>query len=1154
MAHPLLHPFNSLEEKITECWFQIGLLTILDRERDEQAENFQRNLLVTLYAYRLHLRLALAKAGHREYGDDFQSDLEGLISCINPLRLETELTSETMGILADLILLPDPGLESLLNQHLTPAQRVLLPKARPFREDYFIFPLNVLHGFIYLDMRDQALAWAEQMILTSWQRNSGDLRMHRCVVSNVLNFTVDLDIDFSEDICESEEFCFRDSDDRFTINFYWFYGNILLRKDRKQDMSRMLLKAIQAGRKPENRRSWNAGRSEVCYHILNVTNDNFREVLTSARDFLNKVDSGYYSGCTPEEGERYAAIVRYELMRFHMDNQTLRMVYPELEQYVEYCRANEQRLRTHVFTLRQAYNMLSAYYLETGDYLQAERYNLLCMKTPPPEGVEAIPSDDLLYSNLLMIYTATKDARGIGELADYLMEELDHLEPDNFRFYRFNAQIIGACSILNIPVEEIFPDIRQALIETCENLWDGDTEELDEGGNSIGTYLVNAILSLTESRQPNEYEIRCFRTLLAYLLEHPDIFRLSFGSTMVAYMTLAVLAQLQNLPETISLAEKSLALTSHFIGSHDAAITVRRIAASIYFVCGQRENALALALESMGNLTQGWQKLVSYLDDHKVCSILTVAHVNFYSFYAIFRGTSSKETLYDQLLRNKDHAGLAGRERNRILHLAPVDEELKKEIFLLQDQLASAQLNDSQQEQSASESIRKRLQSLETSFAEQFPEHVTFTDISLARLTDVLQDEEAIAEYFFSVKEDSLRGSEISFQNLQLDIFVLRKRGGKAHLTFLQIPDGDRIRQQATDFLEILQDPNGKLRSGEKAQLRSELHRQLLEPVLPLLEGIQTLYLAPDLELHNLPFEILYSGGSGLLQDRFRVCRLSCGRDLLFTGTDSGRVSPGFVLGDPDYEAERGEIGPSFSRRARSLSPVASLPWSREEARRVARRLGVTPLTGSDATKFTLRKALPSRVIHLATHGSFDESLEQDSLYFSQLIFAGYNKWLAHHTESDHCGNGILTADEISRMDLRKTELVVLSSCMSAMGDHSAGTSQGLVSAFSAAGARWVVSHIWKANDFTTPILMDAFYKAWHNLGFEVPDALQYAKQHLRTMTIGDLRSEGWLNGDPLRLPPALRQAVSSGSAFDSRQPFRDEIYWGGFICHKCKN
>lgn len=1154
MLENLKDQFHTVTSHITDCWYQIGMMELQQEKPDEDALDFQRNLLVSLLTYRLHLRLALLRAGKEEYRNDFQEDLEDTIGCLNPLRMEEELTAETLGILADMVLLHDSQLEIALLMQLTPAQRSLLPKVRSFREDSFIFPLNALHCFVYLGMKEKALDWAARMIALSRERNGDDLRMHRCVVSNVLNYIVDLDFSFAGEICRAEENVFLGAADQFTVDFYWFYGNAMLRTARKQDASPLFQMAFHAGVDSGSQRKWNAGRAEVCYHLMNVNSDNYREVLALAREFISKVDSGYYSDCTPFQGQHYAAVVCYELMRFHMDNQTLRMVYPELQRYVEFCKTYEHQLRNHVFTLRQACNMLSAYHLENRDYLQAEKYNILSLQTPPPEGVKPVPSDDLLYSNLLMICTATKDAQRIREIAEYLLEELDTLEDDSYRFFRFNTQIVEACSMLDIPLEEIFPDIRQALIDTCENLLNGDTEELDEGGAGMATYLINTILSLTEAGQPDEYELGCFRCLIRHILDNPETFRLSFGGTMVAYMTLALLAQYQNEPEAIALAEKSLELSSYFIDSHDAAITVRRIAASIYFAAGEKEKALALALESMDNLTGSWQKLVSYLDDHKICSILSLVHLNFHAFYGIFRSTVSKYDLYDQLLRNKDHAGLAGRERNRILRLAPVDENLKNEIFRLQDQLAAAQLEEWPEEETATENIRSQLQRLETAFAEQFPEYTAFTEITLDRLTEVLEDDEAIVEYFFSIKEDDLSKAASTLQSMQLDMFLLRKRNGKAELSFFQLPDGDRIRQQATDFLEILQDPNGKLRGGEKSRLRSQLHSQLLAPVMPLLEDVRTLYIAPDLELHNLPFEILQAGGSGLLQDQFRVCRLSCGRDLLFTGTGTGKARSGFVLGDPDYEAERGETTPSFTRHSQTLSPVSSLPCSREEARRVAKRLGITPCTGSAATKFTLREALPSRVIHLATHGCFDESLENDSLYFSQLLFAGYNKWLQNHTESQHCGNGILTADEISRMDLRKTELVVLSSCMSAMGDYQSGSSQGLVSAFSAAGARWVVSHIWKANDFTTPILMDAFYKAWIKLGMDVPDALQYAKQYLRGMTLEQLRSEGWLSLDASCIPQNLLRYLKPDDSYDHRQPFRDEIYWGGFVCHKCKN
>ena len=140
-------------------------------------------------------------------------------------------------------------------------------------------------------------------------------------------------------------------------------------------------------------------------------------------------------------------------------------------------------------------------------------------------------------------------------------------------------------------------------------------------------------------------------------------------------------------------------------------------------------------------------------------------------------------------------------------------------------------------------------------------------------------------------------------------------------------------------------------------------------------------------------------------------------------------------------------------------------------------------------------------------------------------------------------------------MDLRKTELVVLSACQSGMGDASNGTVRGLLSAFSAAGARWVISHLWEASDFVTPILMEAFYKAYLKKGMEVPDALRYAKNYLRTATVGELRREGWF-----RLPAdidfsqEIREAVAEMSSRpDHERPFEDEFYWGGFTAHRTR-
>jgi CHAT domain-containing protein len=375
-------------------------------------------------------------------------------------------------------------------------------------------------------------------------------------------------------------------------------------------------------------------------------------------------------------------------------------------------------------------------------------------------------------------------------------------------------------------------------------------------------------------------------------------------------------------------------------------------------------------------------------------------------------------------------------------------------------------------------------------------------------------------------------------------------------LDYLKIKRGDIILEQAERLISILQDPGDVSTSGEKASLRAELYRKLIAPVLPFLDGIDNLYIAPHDQLCNLPFEILYADGHGLLQDEYKICRLVCGRDLLFYDNCETTGGSSFILGNPDYEAERGERISSKTRSVqKSLNPVSALPFSGVEASRIGRRYHTRIYTGNAATKYALQEALPCSTIHLATHGVFDDQMETDSLYASHLVFAGYNKWVSNGTESRFCGNGVLTADEISRMDLKKTELVVLSACQSGLGDTSYGSVRGLISAFSAAGARWIISHMWEADDFSVPILMDAFYDAYQNKGRDVPDALQYAKNYLRTVTIGTLRREGWLDlPDDIRFSEDIRLAIADmrGCPNDTK-PFEDEFYWGGFTVHKSR-
>src|SRR5262249_13593553 len=72
---------------------------------------------------------------------------------------------------------------------------------------------------------------------------------------------------------------------------------------------------------------------------------------------------------------------------------------------------------------------------------------------------------------------------------------------------------------------------------------------------------------------------------------------------------------------------------------------------------------------------------------------------------------------------------------------------------------------------------------------------------------------------------------------------------------------------------------------------------------------------------------------------------------------------------------------------------------------------------------------------------------------------------------------GYLTAEEVAGLDLRGTELVVLSACATSLGKTVGGEGLlGLQRAFQAAGARTLVASLWSVDDAATSVLIEEFY------------------------------------------------------------------------------
>lgn len=348
----------------------------------------------------------------------------------------------------------------------------------------------------------------------------------------------------------------------------------------------------------------------------------------------------------------------------------------------------------------------------------------------------------------------------------------------------------------------------------------------------------------------------------------------------------------------------------------------------------------------------------------------------------------------------------------------------------------------------------------------------------------------------------------------------------------------------------------------ELETLRYRLYHAVISPVLSEIEEYETVYLAPDDELINVPFDLLYDEKKIRIADRHNCIKIECARDFLFETMESSGSKATLIVGSPEYEVrerrtelEREKTEETGRDRKMDLDTVEKLPFSKVEAYRICSRTGGRMYTGAAATKNVVLSAHGYKNIHIATHGYFDMENQDISLYSSWLAFTGIKNWYRTGVENPVYGNGLLTADEVSRMDLTSTKLVVLSSCLSGMNEVFLSTGfHGMVSAFSAAGVKYVISSLWSVNDLATAVFMDAFYSYYANGAEEPPAALRKAQEYLRNVTIEELRMQGWFRSDTYQLlDDESQEFMESLEDKNSRwKPFRKEAFWGGFVCCQC--
>ena len=350
------------------------------------------------------------------------------------------------------------------------------------------------------------------------------------------------------------------------------------------------------------------------------------------------------------------------------------------------------------------------------------------------------------------------------------------------------------------------------------------------------------------------------------------------------------------------------------------------------------------------------------------------------------------------------------------------------------------------------------------------------------------------------------------------------------------------------------------------------------------LGGCENVFFAPAGELYNIAIESLPDyNGEGLISDRFKFYRLSSTRELALV-KDKNILKEATLYGGLNYDADAKQMKIDGVREMPNyeLFNIADslnyrnganyLPATKVEAENINNSLTKTSIQSSLFTdtlgteaSFKNLSGKKTNLLHIATHGFYwDEQkaqqndnmsflmlgndrapryVEDKALTRSGLLFSGANNALTGKVLAEGVEDGILTAKEISTLDLRGLDLVVLSACQTGLGEITGDGVFGLQRGFKKAGANTLMMSLWSVNDNATQLLMSMFYE---NLitGKGKYESLCEAQRYVREYEI----EVQVINGEETLDQEKMQNQQKEEKLYMKQKPYQSPEYWAAFI------
>ena len=300
---------------------------------------------------------------------------------------------------------------------------------------------------------------------------------------------------------------------------------------------------------------------------------------------------------------------------------------------------------------------------------------------------------------------------------------------------------------------------------------------------------------------------------------------------------------------------------------------------------------------------------------------------------------------------------------------------------------------------------------------------------------------------------------------------------------------------------------------GTNQSTCNELYKLIWLPLEKYLKGVKTVYYSPDGLLHKVSFSALGEVNNVYLCDKVNLFRLSTTGLLATHGSHGiGKELTAGIYGGIDYSSD-----------STGVMIWQYLPGTKSETDKIdqifrSKNITTSYFSGKLATEGSFKHLFDPKgsdhkpeILHIATHGFFYPDPEttkneeennagkenttitfrggnssvglwqfvknKNPLMRSGLVFSGANNvWNQRYAGESE--DGVLTAQEVTQLDMQKTRLVVLSACETGLGEirGSEGV-YGLQRAFKMAGVKYLIMSLWQVPDAATSEFMVEFYE-----------------------------------------------------------------------------